>query len=221
MTKIMFGYTWTPTLVDPYLQTLSFAQLGLVHRMKDNYFRTHEMPEIPEEIAFFFNVHQSEIDTLWDRLTQIAWAHVREYMDTIIAEREEYINDKTQAGNMSAEARKESVNLDEARAILGDLMPVYEAFATHWSHKKITGDDCEYIKKLIESDKTTPAQMISAIITAAKNTPVDKKQYMKAISIWLSGGGWMAKESAKKGKLDQCNIDSKDSLIAKMGGGAQ
>jgi len=221
MTKLMFGYTWTPTLVDPYLQTLSFAQLGLIHRMKDNYFRTREMPERPEEIAFFFNVDQSKIEDLWDRRTQIAWAHVRDYMNTILAEREDFVNEKAQAGNMSAEARKQSVSLEEAREILGDLMPIYEAFATYWSHKKITAEDCEMIKNLIESGKTTPEQIISAIVTIAKHTPSDKMQYMKAINVWLNGGGWMAKDSTKKGKLDQCNEDSRDSLLAKMVGGGK
>jgi hypothetical protein len=221
MAKVQFGYTWTPAMVEAYLQSLNFAQFGLVHRMKDNYLWTREMPEDPEEIAFFFNVDVAQIEALWDRRTQIAWTHVKQYMDVIFAERDEFVEEKTLAGIRSGEARKDSVSLEEAEEILGALLPVYEAFATHWSHKKVTSEDCEKVKALIDTGKATQEQMISAIARTAKNTPADKIQYMKGVGTWLSSGGWMGRDNARKGKLDQCNDDSRDSLIARMSGGAK
>jgi len=219
MAKVRFGYLWTYTLLEPRLRYLNFTRRGLLQVMTETYFRIGPLPEDLADLAFLLNVELEELQPLWDRRTQEAWSHIQEYMDNLKDENESFVDDKVAAGIASAEAKKHSVDMDTAQEILGELMPVYEAFTTYWSHKKVTADDCEKVKALIESGKATQQQIISAIERTARETPEDKKQYMKGVSTWLKGGFWMSRSTAKTKKLDQCNEDSRDALLTKLGGG--
>lgn len=217
--KIMLGYTYTPGLLAPF-NKLPIPNRGLIRDCMDYSIITGPFDEdvTPEVVAFHLCEDPEYIASLWDPRTQAGWVHARQYMVRLIGEREDFVDTKVVAGLLSAESKKDSVSLEEAHGILGDLMPVYEAFATHWAHKKVTSDDCRKVKALIEGGKTTANQMIRAIESLARNTSLEKRQYMKGVSTWLSAGGWMGRDSTQKEKLDQCNQDSKDSILAAMGG---
>lgn len=219
MAKQRFGYLWTYTLLEPRLRYLNFSRRGLLQVMTETYFRIGPLPEDLAELAFMLNVELEELQPLWDRRTQEAWSYIQEYMDNLQEEVDNHSEEKIAAGIASAESKKLSIDLDTAQEILGELMPVYEAFTTYWSHKKVTVDDCEKVKALIESGRATQQQIISAIERTARETPEDKKQYMKGVSTWLKGGFWMSRSTGKTRKLDQCNEASRDALLTKMGGG--
>jgi hypothetical protein len=62
MTNFKAGFTWTPMALDHYLQHLNMAQLGLISRMRDVYFRYGGLDTEPQALAFAFNVEEEDIN---------------------------------------------------------------------------------------------------------------------------------------------------------------
>lgn len=220
-TNFKAGFTWTPFALDHYLQFLSFAQLGLISRMRDVYYRYDTIDTSVEALAFSFNVEESEIEALWTPRFTIAWERMKEYVDTLRGSDANFQGDKLAASLEGVEAKKDATGEDEAQEVLGEHFPVYEAFVTHWSTKKITLKDCEKIKQLIESGKTTVAQLIEALIEAKKQAEhQDTVKFMPCIATWLKEGRYRALKTAngKPDKLAKVNEEGKAQLMNRLGG---
>lgn len=204
MTKVMLSYLYTQGLLVP-LNKLMISNRGLVRDMMDYYLISQVFDEHPtaNEIAFHLCEDVELIAELWNDRTQLAWAHAKHYMDTLIEERNVFKEEKVAAGIASGEARKKAVTLKEAEQILGSNFSVYKALLENWPNKKITMTDCEVINEVIYSGKATPDSLITSIISISEQTPSDKREFLKSVSSWLSSGSYLAKAPKPKGHLVQ------------------
>jgi hypothetical protein len=221
MTNFKAGFQWTPFALDHYLQYLSFTQLGLISRMRDVYYRYGFLDTELAALAFSFNVEEADIKALWTPRFEVAWAAVKEYIDVLTDSDTDYQGTQLAASLLGVEAKRTATGEEEAQEVLGELFPIYEAFIQQWSDKKITIQDCEKIKQLVETGKTTAEQMIEALIAAKKQAEHDDKvKYMPCITKWLKEGRYKAAKTANgiPDKLAKANAEGKDAILAKLAG---